>query len=293
MKLEALVDWISATVKLSDVSLYPYWMDEMRGWAEKLSLIPRDRFLPGKGRYGYEVSMRDKQTGAIVLFPHMKRHDMGIHIDMPGQACAEVCGLHLLKELLEMDATFSRVDATLDVHAGGMSIEALRREVTDGKAITKAQSHQYVLSNMGETLYIGSVTSDKRLRIYDKAAERGIDADWKRIELQARGDSADALGQYLGIEGLAGIPRVIRAFCDFSDMVWQEAMGGVPGETLETDKKSPNRRRWLIGRVAKSVATETLVDERFWAEFCEAVGAEREAMSKDAKTGMVQNLLPW
>ncbi len=293
MRTEALVDWISATVHLSDASLYPYWMDQMRSWAEKLTLIPRERFLPGKGRFGYEMAMKDKVTSATVLFPPMKRPDMGIHVDMPGQACAEVCGMHLLNELLEMDATFSRVDATLDIHAGRLNIKALKDMMVDGAAITKAQSHQYILSNTGETLYIGSATSDKRLRIYDKAAERGIQADWKRVELQARGDMADALGQYLASEGQKGIPAVIRAFCDFCDPVWEEAMVGIPAETLETDKKSPNRRKWLMGRVAKSVAIETLADEKFWAEFVEAVGAERGALSKDAKTGMVQPLLPW
>lgn len=293
MKLEGLIDWVSATVKLSDVSLYPYWMDQMRGWAEKLSLIPRERFLPARGRFGYEMALRDKETGATVLFPQLKRYDMGIHLDMPGQACAEVCGLHLVQELVDMDASFSRIDATLDVHAGELNIAALRDELTRGIALTSAKSHQYIISNMGETLYVGSASSEKRLRIYDKAAERGVTADWKRIELQARGDTADALGNYLAAEGLKGIPAIIRAFCDFSNPVWQQAMGGVPGETLETDKRSPNRRRWLMGRVAKSVAIETLADEKFWAEFVEAVGAERGALSKDPVSGMIQPMLPW
>ncbi len=292
MRVEALVDWISATVKLFDPSLYPYWVEQMRAWAEKLSLIPRQRFLPGKGRFGYEMSMRDKETGAIVLFPHLKRLDMGIHLDMPGQACAEVCGLHLLQELMEMDATFSRVDATLDIHAGGLDIKSLKNEIERKQADTAAKSHQYIISNTGETLYVGSVSSEKRLRIYDKAAERGIVADWVRVELQVRGDAADALGNYLAVEGIKGIPRVIKAFCDFENPVWVEAMGTEPEVTLETDKRSPNRRRWLMGRVAKSAASESIADPLFWNDFVEAVMAEKEALEKETKKPVMQQALP-
>jgi len=293
MKVEALIDWVSATVRLTDVSLMPYWLEQMRGWAEKLTLIPRDRFLPGKGRFGYEMSLRDKLTGATVLFPHMKRFDMGLHVDMPGQACAEVCGLHLVTELAEMDATFSRVDCTLDIHAGNLDIQSLNDELIQGTADTSARAYQLITSSTGVTLYVGSPSSNKRLRVYDKAAERGVDADWKRIELQARGDDADAIAHYMVQEGLPGVPRVIRAFCDFQNAVWREAMGIEPGVTLETDKRAPNRRRWLLGRVAKSVAIECLDDPKFWADFLEAVEAEKSGMVKDKQTGVSQPMLPW
>ena len=49
----------------------------------------------------------------------------------------------------------------------------------------------------GTTVYIGAESSAFRVRIYDKALERGESGHWVRVELVMRGENAQAFGQKL------------------------------------------------------------------------------------------------
>jgi hypothetical protein len=47
----------------------------------------------------------------------------------------------------------------------------------------------------GDTLYLGSSQSDCRVRVYEKAAERGVKVDWLRVEVQVRKEGAEAVDE--------------------------------------------------------------------------------------------------
>lgn len=51
-------------------------------------------------------------------------------------------------------------------------------------------SHVEYIGGSQRSLYFGSPRSDRRLRIYDKALERGVDEHWIRAELQLRDEKA-------------------------------------------------------------------------------------------------------
>jgi hypothetical protein len=76
------------------------------------------------------------------------------------------------------------------------------------------------LCGMGDTLYLGSPKSDCRLRIYDKAAERGVEGPWLRFEFQVRKERADAAICLLTVgagEAVEYIKALILGYIDIKE----------------------------------------------------------------------------
>jgi hypothetical protein len=124
----------------------------------------------------------------------------------------------------------------------------------------------------GDTLYLGSPSSDTRLRIYDKAAEQGEDEPRLRVELQMRKERADAAVVLLTVgadEAVDYVKSLILGYFDIKEPVegdsnksrwptadWWAAMWGEQkghlsmGSGITTEEES---REWLE-RLGASIA---------------------------------------
>lgn len=71
-----------------------------------------------------------------------------------------------------------------------LSFDTMVRHCFKKQYVCKATSKPKVTLLGEENIYFGSPQSDRRLRIYNKAMERGIDNHWIRVEFQLRNDSA-------------------------------------------------------------------------------------------------------
>lgn len=67
---------------------------------------------------------------------------------------------------------------------------------------------------LGETVYIGSPSSDVRCRIYDKAAQTGMEFPWMRFEIVFRKKRAEALAENLPD---VNVPGLILHYVDFKE----------------------------------------------------------------------------
>lgn len=93
----------------------------------------------------------------------------------------------------------SRIDLACDLLEDfRITVPKLQTYVQKRKFICKSDYHSCVVGNYEMAVYFGSPRSDRRLRIYDKALEQGLDdVKWVRFEFQFRNDNA--LSFYLNL----------------------------------------------------------------------------------------------
>lgn len=147
--------------------------------------------------------------------PKKVRHDMGICVNLSGTGCRafETYGhgdwFRLLGYLFRDTAVIAeneqkfkrynitRLDLAYDDHIGLLDIYRIEQDVKSRYYISPAKYAEAIWSDnqnddiQGLTIQIGSDKSDVKIRIYDKAAERGYkDRHWVRCELQLRNERA-------------------------------------------------------------------------------------------------------
>lgn len=99
----------------------------------------------------------------------------------------------------------SRIDIACDLlEDDRITLPFLQRYVQQGKMICKSDYHTCVIGNHEMAIYFGSPRSDRRLRVYDKALEQGLEnsAKWVRFEFQLRNDNATSF--YLNLSQVCG-----------------------------------------------------------------------------------------
>lgn len=130
--------------------------------------------------------------------------NMGVCLTMSGQGCRtfETYGIHtggitwlsLLAEFAEDPDSYNitRIDLAFDDHTGILDMETLLDDTDDHNYVSRSRWWKVEYGSEGSTVYHGSPTSDIRVRIYDKAAERGCQdgEHWIRVELMLRRENA-------------------------------------------------------------------------------------------------------
>lgn len=183
MDNKILVDWIGVTCTLDDPvyqlkACLPYKVD--------------DYVVLPCGGLGYKQSI----TYLSATIYYDGKSDMGAHLRITGQGCRalEAHDINLFTWCAYVQAlpgmTFTRLDIACDTESDILSptVQALELGLYSSKA-RKAS----VISSAGPeglaaaTCYIGSRQSGVFIRIYDKAAERGLSSvPWFRAELEIK-----------------------------------------------------------------------------------------------------------
>lgn len=93
-------------------------------------------------------------------------------------------------ELTNKDAHISRIDLACDCHdEDPLDYDKILHATDRGHYVCLASDVRWICGSE-LCIYFGSPKSARMLRIYDKAAEQGIDGKWIRLELQLRNDAA-------------------------------------------------------------------------------------------------------
>lgn len=208
------------------------------------------------------------------------------HFDLPGKAFAQYIGdfgrfCELVKMIISDGGNISRVDYAVDVE-GEFPFSTVLRAVRGGCLVSKSRVVQVVekfentgdgQKNLGGTIYVGSRKSHKMLRVYDKAAEQGVDGDLVRWELLLRDEAAmSSVRELLGMcefDAVRYIFGLIYGFVDFrkndnrnisrrSQLRWYaKFMSGVDAVKLVFDrveKTITGLVDWVERQVAPSLA---------------------------------------
>lgn len=219
-----LYDWLSFTSKTHT----PEQLIEALG----LSHCPWTQM---NGARGY----MDRLYFGSISIHYNGREDMGVWCEMSGQGCRNFEDLSTLPDKWKDVFSFihgnclhiTRLDVAFDDHTGVLDIDTIAKDTEEQRFVSRMKFWQTTRSSQGVSVMIGSPQSKVRVRIYDKAAERGFDdgRHWVRIELQLRDGRAEEFSK---------IPMVIG-----------EAFAGVLLNYLrfvEPDETDSNKSRWQM-----------------------------------------------
>lgn len=219
-----LIDYITFTSKIWSV-------EQIK---TSIGLFEEDWTLAEYGRYGYK--RMEIFNGVAILYEGRLNDDgvddMGICVECSGQGCRalETFGgiewLPFLAFLMAEDNEFkiTRLDLAFDDHTGILDKLRLKTDTDEGWFRSKFQTWEIRYGNRGFSIYHGSKQSRALVRIYDKAAERGLldGTHWIRVELQLREENAaGAIRAYLEHQNLGavygGILATYLVYCDDSN----------------------------------------------------------------------------
>lgn len=151
----------------------------------------------------------------------------------------------------------TRLDFALDVYTPGADPRHVWEEWRGGRANCRARTGTEMKSHAdgaeGYTCYIGSRTSARLLRVYDKAAQQRVKGvAWTRIELESKAPMAATLAQAMLETSILDAGRAaVRGFFDAPALAWwQDAMTGPKVANLTPGKrKETSFERWLYETV--------------------------------------------
>ena len=178
-----LIDWLSFTSKIHSVQDFV----DLLGMCS----VPWQTI---KGMHGY----RDRLYFNGISIHFNGRDDMGIWCEMCGQGCRAFetlgsCDYEILFDIIEYgDLHLTRLDVAFDDHSGILDLSQICLDTRMGNFVSKSDFWEVTESSKGSTVYHGAPSSNVRIRIYDKAAEKHCESGthWVRIELQLRDDRA-------------------------------------------------------------------------------------------------------
>ena len=132
--------------------------------------------------------------------------DMGVHVILSGEAIRQMSAdiLVLLHWILHHSGKISRIDLALDDVTGKLTLSRVKKAIRARAVTCRARDFRCMQSGSlstgevtGETFYFGSAQSRTQYRIYDKAAEQGIEGQWIRCEGQYRQENAHLVAQLI------------------------------------------------------------------------------------------------
>jgi hypothetical protein len=219
---------------------------------------------------------------------HPGRPEMGVHLLWRGQACDD-CPMDqkvLVNHLKEAGFSFSRIDLAVDAINFNLRPQRATEEIANGNCKTRAKKHPINSDaiDKGYTQRIGTLSSEISLKLYDKAEEMGIEADYCRIELTVRHARADHAASQIasGVDYRA----MVVSFADFPLWrEWQDIMAVVPVK-LPSERKETNTERWLLDACAPALARVIYFasNTEFYEKFKDAVIMNLEDLSNGRRT---------
>lgn len=237
------------------------------------------------------ASLYDDGRVALV---HTSRPEMGTHIIWSGQACDD-CAIEpeaLIEYLINARFKFSRIDMAIDVINHKLRPQRATKELKLGQCETRAEKSPRSDDprDKGYTQYIGKKTSEIYLKLYDKAEEMGIVADWTRVELTVRKSRANSAARQI-IQG-TDYRSMVLAFANFPKwQQWRKAMVTAPVK-LPKEQTIGNTEQWLLDSVAPALAKVIFktredngdINLNFYEKFKDEVMYRLEQLSNDRQT---------
>lgn len=197
MSHQIIVDWLQFTIHdrtFSEVivSILKY----------EYSLFQQ---LP-KGKLGYKKQVAYENIS--VLYEGNK--DMGVHVILSGKGCrlfeTKESILNLIDRVNEYNGKLTRIDIALDDFVGDLiPFKKIKADIVKGNIVTKWKSSIEITKRdtdgnlKGETISLGSRTSNTFLRIYDKALEQNTDGVWNRLEIEIKKSNAEEVQKILNV----------------------------------------------------------------------------------------------
>lgn len=198
MTSKVIYDWLSFTSKIHSPE-------------EIILLLGLENcsFIVTNGAHGYAERLYYDN----VSIHFNGRDDMGVWCELSGQGCrvfetfgnADYNSIFSLicSNTIEKNMKLTRLDIAYDDHDGILDILTVANDTLKSNYLSKSTEWEVTYTSKGTSVYIGSPSSLVRIRIYDKARERGLTdgSVWTRVELQLRDERAKLYSMLCGLPG--------------------------------------------------------------------------------------------
>jgi len=246
------IDWIHVTEQYETYALPSSFVCQPMGL----------KITPATPRYGYTAGWVNAYGAHIMR--NMNRPDMGVHVSYSAATLnkyreAGVDALEILRWHVDRFAVVTRLDLAFDMRNSQLSIDSLKAELTGGEATMTAKTWNHIQgSDGGQTLYIGSRSSETFLRIYDKGIESKQGGDWVRVEIELKGSKSEYAAHTMVTEPKVSAYRWaqswLKGYVSFKHPV-MTALCNEPGIRMEkANKPDKDTERWLLEQVAPAMA---------------------------------------
>jgi len=263
-EIRVSVDWLRYTIPYTDGSK---WREAV------IAALPPDERIHVTGETLPNARGYDMCVGCSVgrVHVHSKRVEQGIGVEFTGSECVQLYGMGLDWQKLwnHIEAQRGRI-TTIHFAIDVINYNADHAELYDaldaGKATTHARTkHMFAGGAIGDgrtegTTYVGKSSSDRQLRVYNKAAERGIEADWTRIELVVKGKRARAILDTLQTVKWSTVARsMIAEYLKWDGCEWWQA--ATTGNVIAMPpvvRQTSNTHKWLMGQCLTAFKREIM-----------------------------------
>jgi len=285
------VDWLTLTVRGG------YDAPQIRGNAPRAREIAASVFhmfaLPvvaehlfaGRPEFGYAYAFTDP-TSAITVNVGSDLEKQGLMLVATGTSLtARVDGRLLLLQGLEQGWKPTRIDVAFDIHDSGVTVRQMHEEYTADDRGRMIRSVGLKESRTGATFTVGARSSEKYLRIYDKAGEQGVRGDWVRVEIELKGDAAiEYAGDIATDDSSASVliaPLLSGCANDLARTMQQIAGGHEPARPITRAESNPNKLLWLrksvIPTLVKLFYNDRVTFNKFLDDLHTAIDEENQA----------------
>lgn len=214
---------------------------------------------------------RSQKLTIGVVHWHTTQPDQGVSVELTGQDLgaarnALITDEALLAHIALVAGRISTMDSAIDIYNHKsrpddvMDFKARGELRTSVKSMGKFESTQRRKSGQwkhAETVYVGSPASERQIKIYNKGAQLGLDADWVRIEMRWRGKYAAAAHRAMLRSGIEETTRAaIISIVDFDAQWWRVAMTGELAEIEPVSRPNTKTLEWLMGTVYNTLERE-------------------------------------
>jgi DNA relaxase NicK len=271
MQSTTLIDWLAITyqwdvIPISARGLDKGASDRLLDWLNLFS----GSFSLDKARYGYVMGLKARDS--VTVYLSEPGSAQGVHVVYPGSSLTPVRAIEALKHMSRNQGKCTRIDLSVDIKDSTLTPDIMRQEYEAGRVDGYKRTWALLTGTNGATLYVGSRSSDKYLRCYDKAAQMGEAGAWMRVELECKGDAAKAGAWLMHDTGTYSIPEIINGFTSFHHPEWKRAMGEARnGSALTGEKKMTDTRKWLLQQIAPMIARLYKDNPTLYNEFTNVV----------------------
>lgn len=235
--------------------------------------------------YGYRLSVRHKDSSAFYCAnPHTD--SMGNLVQFSGSPIAQIMDSSQCTSIKIPFVTgchdwkVTRIDLAIDWFNDSPSMERIYEHLELGAYKSKIRvwkREKETITNGLDIIRGGGKEATRSLKIYNKAAEQGVDGMWNRLEMtftdaRAREIWAQVRDLTDDVELLQFAKKVLATMLDFPDwQEWQEAFGIASKHDWQPIPRTESDHwRWLMRQVAP---------------------AFREAAHKDGNWGLLEKFI--
>jgi len=250
MPFTVTIDWLSFTLK-----------QDTKEARHVLTLLNPDGIMePDNARFGYDRCARTKE-GTFILTSD-RNPGMGCHAIIPGSALRAYhehgtpCTT-ILQAVISAKGKVTRLDVAKDAQDERFNLAEVAQMCSVGQFTGTAQKCATInSSDGGQTLYIGSRQSERFVRVYDKAVESGQPGDWKRLEMETKGEVARLIADAIVSGGFSLntiLCQSVKKMCNVQHTDWHRILTVDAEFALPKVEKSSDTEAWINSQVGSAI----------------------------------------